>query len=275
MIYKYLDETTLQPVQERTLKFARIEDLNDPFENLPRARLPHEPIEDQIKRIQGLETTKKLLEGLSGDQADRLIREALEKSNAKFDGTKHNTQTTLNQIRIQKGTSDIIGILALTVSQKNSLMWSHYCNKHMGYVLGFDDSHDFFQGRPEASQHLCRLLPVVYSEERVELRTEMDEDASFESFFHKSIDWKYEEEYRMLMPFRFCKEVAQGIHVIEYPVAVLKEVIFGFKCDPKTVEQIRECLKGEDVSYYRAVPSSISYDMEIESEEDYLTYLDD
>lgn len=275
MIYKYLDESTLQPVQDRTLKFARIEDLNDPFENLPRARPTHEPIEDQIQRFQGLETTKKLLEGLSEVDARRSMRDAFKEADSKYNGTQHNTQTLLNHILMQNKTSDILGILALTSSQKNSLMWSHYCNKHKGYVLGFDDSHAFFQGKPETSKYLCRLLPVEYSKERVELGLKMDEGDAFKTFLHKSMDWQYEEECRMLMPFKFCTEVAPSVHVIVYPIEALKEVIFGFRCDRKTVEQIRECLKGEDVRYYRAVPSSISYGMEIESEEAYLTYLDD
>ncbi len=278
MIYKYLDERTLQPVQDRTLKFAMIGDLNDPFENLARVGPDNEPIDDQIKRLKELAPAKKLLASVPPHEVDSLLKAAFETSAEKFDGSRHYTPTLLSQMIMQERTSVGIGILALTSSPKNGLMWSHYANKHQGYVLGFDDSHPFFQGVPEKSEHLLRLLPVQYSEQRIELESTIDKNEAFTTFLQKSSDWSYEQESRMLFPLKFCKEVSPGIHVIEYPIKALKEVIFGFKCDPTLVAAIRSSLEGEDVNYFRAIPSSISYDMEIESEDqfqsDWNTYMD-
>ncbi|EPJ44297.1 MAG: hypothetical protein OFPII_35920 [Osedax symbiont Rs1] len=41
---------------------------------------------------------------------------------------------------------DMYGILSMTERIDNLLMWSHYADSHTGFVIGFDPSHDFFDG---------------------------------------------------------------------------------------------------------------------------------
>ncbi|WP_445358534.1 DUF2971 domain-containing protein [Microbulbifer sp. ANSA005] len=113
-----------------------------------------------------------------------------------------------------------IGILCLTARNDNLLMWSHYANEHQGIVLEFDMEHKFFkQDIPMSRKNssLCRHKGKPW---KVQYRTDRHESAStmesaYDRFFVKSTDWRYEEEYRMILDFN-------GDHNI--PIAVTRNV---------------------------------------------------
>lgn len=93
---------------------------------------------------------------------------------------------------------DDYGIISLTKKPDNLLMWSHYANQHSGMIIEFDPNHEFFvsqytcQGMPKSGQ----LSDVSYKRERLSEFTGFDEP-----YFEKSVDWAYEEEARLLVPF--------------------------------------------------------------------------
>lgn len=275
MIYKYLDENTLQPVTDGTLKFATVPDLNDPFENLGRVKISSTGLESQLSRIERKLEGLGLLNNLDKSARKNLISQVINQTRKDFDGSQHLTATLRLQTRLQESTARMFGILSLASSRKNGLMWSHYANKHQGYVLGLDESHEWFNPPKEAGKYLGRIVPISYSKVRVEIsQTHQDMDTAFKPFFVKSEDWSYEEERRVLLPLKGCKAITPTLHLREYPPEMLKEVIFGYKCSEGTVTKIKEALKGRDILYSRAVPSSVSFDVEIESEENFCENLD-
>lgn len=90
------------------------------------------------------------------------------------------------------------------------LMWSHYADSHRGFALEYDF-------RPTLKDPLPRvgLYPVIYSDNRYDaspfliwaLLTVMgikaknpDIAASIKAALHKSKDWEYEKEWRMIDP---------------------------------------------------------------------------
>lgn len=103
MIYKYLDEKKLEPVTDRTLKFATIDDLNDPFENLPvlesREVTPEDMplVLDKLGDMMGLPLGKvsdpKVLEDLAQTLNEKLIKP--------IDQNKHRFSEILNQIAVR------------------------------------------------------------------------------------------------------------------------------------------------------------------------------
>jgi len=271
MIYKYYDEDTLQPVTDRTLKFATIEDLNDPFECLAVIESREMRPEDVPLILDELG----LLEGYTGPLDQKLLEELAQKFNENSKGliaqTGHNFSSILNQISVRKQVDSALayGILSFSTNPKSGLMWSHYCNKHKGYVLGFDKDHDFFRGGEEKPLGLGRLNPVDYREKRIEIGNKEDQGSFLEIMHRKSDDWAYEHEIRMVMPLKYCKSISPSLHVLEYPKEALKRVIFGFYCPPNTVDEIKTCLSESKVEYLRAVPSSVSFDMELMPEEEF------
>ena len=130
-IYHFLNEKYgLKDLRERRLKVARIMKLNDPFEFL------------------------------GVDLADRVFREAVEKTKKSLSFTK--------------------GLLCFSMNWQNPVMWSHYADKHKGLCLGFDMP-DYL------------LKKVNYVQSRFPKEKELDEDFMLKLLFTKFIHWGYEE----------------------------------------------------------------------------------
>ena len=271
MIYKYLDENTLQPIIDKTLKFATTEDLNDPFENLARPKMSESDLDDQIKRAKKSISNQQIFQHLPEDQRIELISTVCESIKKDYDGSTHNPATLHLQIKSQRATANDLGILSLTTSSKNALMWSHYASKHQGYAIGFDETHAWFNSPTEAGKYIQKITPIKYSKHRCELDPNLDIDKAFAPFLQKSPDWEYENEFRVLYPLSKCQRINNKLHLLKFPDSMIKEVIFGFRCPRETVDIITKALSGLKVEFYRAMPSSISYDMELVKEEDYVT----
>ena len=155
-------------------------------------------------------------------------------------------------------------------------MWSHYSNKHKGYVLGFDENHQWFNPPSKAEDYIGKVIPVSYSKERFEMvKAEMNLDTAMKPFFVKSKDWEYESESRVLLPLAECTEVAPEMFTRDYPSEMLKEVIFGFRCPQEIIIKIKDELKDREVAFLRAMPSSISFDVELQPEEDYFETIEE
>lgn len=84
------------------------------------------------------------------------------------------------------------GIMSFTEENDNLLMWSHYSDQHKGIVIEFDHNHPFFT-KPKSGYG---LQPVLYRKTRVD---KLGESSLIEPYFHKSKEWAYEQEHRLLV----------------------------------------------------------------------------
>ena len=84
------------------------------------------------------------------------------------------------------------GIISFTETKDNLLMWAHYANQHQGVVVEFDTSNNFFS---HGSSNDEKLQRVLYRKERLKECT----DFLMEPYFHKSDEWSYEKEHRLLV----------------------------------------------------------------------------
>lgn len=151
-----------------------------------------------------------------------------------------------------------IGILCLTGKPDNLLMWAHYAASHTGIAIEFDVEHPFFKQEfneplsptgldEDLSKDYGYLKPMIYSETRPEIT--ISSVKSFDSFLVKSNDWKYEEEWRMLMPTANANATQNidGVDVFLYavPKSAIIKVILGCRASDKLLEQVR-IIKNED-----------------------------
>src|SRR6266849_2373668 len=60
----------------------------------------------------------------------------------------------------------MVGILSLTETPDNLLMWSHYADQHRGIVLEFDEHHPILNRRKSSNDEFGHLRKVVYSDIR-------------------------------------------------------------------------------------------------------------
>lgn len=100
---------------------------------------------------------------------------------------------------------DRTGVISLTETKRNLLMWSHYADSHKGMVIEFDIKHKFFN-TPEAGNNFEGLVHRVrYDRERPD-----DVKGWYEWFIYKSDEWIYEKEHRFLVPLHKCSVCFDG-----------------------------------------------------------------
>lgn len=88
------------------------------------------------------------------------------------------------------------GVISLTETEDNLLMWAHYANEHKGIIIELDSEHKFFNVRfsEKNRQYYGQISRVLYRKQR------LNKFNSFvEPYFHKSNEWIYEKEHRFLV----------------------------------------------------------------------------
>ena len=223
IFYKYVPPERINILQNRLIRFTQPNALNDPFEARPNF---HATIEgfarefaNTIRQNPGMweecrrETQTSLNQQAFADRieenpdnAAQLYRslgwepplsDLLEKSYGLKD-------------RLYKEVYNHVGILSLSETRDNLLMWAHYAKEHTGFVLMLDGSHDFFKGNnpsPEIAKGFAKPELVQYKLERPQTPIEAP---PLEILLIKSSDWKHEKEWRYLKHLKdadeWCKD---------------------------------------------------------------------
>lgn len=131
---------------------------------------------------------------------------------------------------------------------KKILMWSHYADSHKGLCLRYRLSKNFIKenSKPDENgfKHMY-LKKVDYSPTSITInRDSINTDLAFAT---KSIDWKYEDEIRLISYNSMQKDYHVGI-----PLDLdskLEAVYFGYRTDDNNCKTIRHLLS--NVSAYR------------------------
>ena len=122
-----------------------------------------------------------------------------------------------------------VGILSLTEVPDNAVMWAHYADNHRGMLLGFDQTHAFFNRRRSQSDEFYHLRRVVYSNVAPAASLlELDGDAIFVA---KGEQWAYEREWRMLAPLKDATRSVpisgDVVYLYAFPLDALSCVVLG------------------------------------------------
>lgn len=131
-------------------------------------------------------------------------------------------------------------IACFTERKDNMLMWSHYADRHSGFVLEYDIKQVVFPtSDTQPSSHPAILFPVIYSDKRLDAthigKSLMDDflislkgenNSSIvlpdifiylKVFLNKAKCWGYENEWRLICPDSYENE---SIKVIMKPTAI-------------------------------------------------------
>lgn len=174
------------------------------------------------------------------------------------------------QVRATLGTKNVvsrewinsIGVLCLTTSPDDLLMWAHYAQNHTGICLGFDSGFEPFS----------TAQPVCYQDSRARvapLDTASREQRLVENvLFVKSPHWKYESEWRCIKrPVRDdekayyrdlykqrpdkCDDIARllasegGPGLYEFDVGALRRVYLGACMRPEWKERVSSAVNAD------------------------------
>jgi len=189
------------------------------------------------------------------------------------------------------------GIVSLTETKDNLLMWSHYAEQHTGMVVEFDVTHEFFTSKfvNENNDKVGKIGRVLYRKERLNKLG----DNLMEPYFHKSDEWAYEKEHRLLLCIyradlllirKSCKEkfISDGyvkedglsdfsdalykvdkplyanintdpdcMPMYKVPQEAIKSITFGCNSTPQFIETVKSKLKSNNMAHIDLFNSSI------------------
>jgi hypothetical protein len=260
VVYKYCDGHGVEILRNLEIKITPPNQFNDPFEFTPNI------ICSNLTR-----TAKRMVKEKDGirEAYQSLKRAGQFKENFRRYRQMHKkNQSALIQLAIKRIPSDLIklqqslldvvsvhfGVLCMSKRRDSLLMWGHYCDKHRGIVIGFDDSHPMFKQTPG-------LHPVNY----VRTRVRIDESAQNmnaewlqrkeEFIFSKNDEWRYEEELRqlfMLSPLRkrALKNGSAGYFSV-IPSEAIVNVTLGIRSSPELGKEIQSLLKNNNFSHVK------------------------
>lgn len=241
VFYKYVSAERIDILQNRLIRFTQPNAMNDPFEAKPYfyklgskeefaknfaeviRQAPFHVWEDYKRATQTQLDQWAFANQLEADpdHAEQLYKDL-----------GHRAILPDLQDRFYKLHNDA-GILSLSETPNNLLMWAHYAEGHTGFVLMLDGSHDFFEG-DIALHGFSKPAPVEYRLKLPHLTIEeaYKETVMLEIFFVKGLDWQYEKEWRYLKfranaNKRFTDTNKLDINLFQLPPKCIMGVILG------------------------------------------------
>src|SRR5262245_32723263 len=128
-----------------------------------------------------------------------------------------------------KKIDQLFGILSLSMTSDNLLLWAHYAAEHRGLAVEIDPTIAAFNRHSGRDESFERYGRVKYS--AVRPRIPETDEILFEHFFVKSPEWAYEQEYRIVRKLSSSVETKDvqpfPVHLYELPANAVLKVIFG------------------------------------------------
>lgn len=285
-LYKYQAGTSeqVESILAKKLYFSSKNGLNDPMDCMPEI--------DWAERRKFFEVGKYCFQ-LSCHGLDSDAREVL--SDVRVINSLYETYANPKNFGVFLNEhSDSIGLLSLSDTPENQLMWSHYANGHRGYCVGIEFEYEESQMLfPSSDFRDCngRLLKIEYTDEPIALvesffalikifvdrnakmkgrkltTDEVIEVLSFKNFgavffehfaaiyYSRKLPlWSYEQEYRFISYPN--KTVGTGLKSLKNASSIL-EITFGCRCSNELRNKLMEGFRGQKVKFYTASISDI------------------
>ena len=218
-------------------------DLNEFYKTVGQSKYGRNLIDDELKK-----NNYNLNLFSSNDIISQLEKIAkMQKLDFDFVGLKENIQSEKDRMfsLLKETLSNKIRMTCFTNKNDNILMWSHYANKHNGICVKYD--------LKDCKELLYSTFPVVYSTKRPSIsknellisssETKVNEDKLLlllvKSLLTKSDEWKYEEEWRSIIP-------TENLISDNLKHKCIKAIYFGVKVEYSKISEIIDKLK-EDI----------------------------
>jgi len=221
-LYKYATPDRLDILQNKTIRFTQPHLFNDPFE-----------ISDTVASLEDFDADQPLVRALLETPVGQTL----------FEMFDHGLSQGLKQYFSYQ-----YGVLSLAGKADNLLMWAHYAKNHRGFVIEFDGEHPFFNRRKSDADRFRYPWKVAYSANRP--ASSLKKYNAVEALLMKSVDWEYEQEWRMIVPVdEATKKIetdAEEVHLFAVPASCITAVILGCRMLASDKGQITELLAADD-----------------------------
>jgi hypothetical protein len=154
-----------------------------------------------------------------------------------------------------------IGVLSLTTVPNDILMWAHYAQNYKGFVIEFDEHHEFFNQPIDSVGLRGCLHQVVYSQDRPNSHSMMELSAR-DIFLSKSAEWKNEQEWRVLQFLEngmrledsgeaILDDEGQPIYLFSFPPSCITGIIFGTRMSDLNRNALYSILSKDEYSHVK------------------------
>lgn len=249
MLFKYLPIERIDVLEKLKIRFSPLMSLNDPFESQPLVDILNER-EEFLKQV--LNDLHELWDKTDISDKTQENMEILEETKFKLIENIRN-KTNLFDVgqEIITHLNDKLGVLSLSRTEENLLMWSHYASEGKGIVIGFDDEHTFFK-QPNMRGELTRPIPVVYTNKRRKIIS--GEDRFYEKLLcEKPRDWSYEEEERLFRTFLTKQDSIikdsydMEIILTDLPKEAILSVYLGYRISKINKNKVLLAIKNNEI----------------------------
>jgi hypothetical protein len=226
ILYKYRDwenENHKRILTEKELFFSASKNFNDPFDTMIPLIYKEEDLTDENILRKLYEVGKETFPELSD-------MELYTKCTERFFEIKENGFFEVEDPEREEN-NNLFGILSLTCLNDNLLMWAHYANSHKGFCIGFN-----IEKLKSLEEGI--VVEVIYDNKMPIMPLFNDIKDYIKLLITKSLDWKYEKEYRILKSYYSNKTINFSSDIVENIVLGLnmkesykKEIISIIKRD--------------------------------------------
>lgn len=215
-LYKYRkagdDEISLKYLRQLivldTAYISNFKDFNDPFEGMFKITLANKT--DYRKKV-----LSDLRNNTVSSRKQRREEARLQTRNRKVGPEMHE--------RVDSMLEKNLGVLCMSTNPRSVLMWSHYASEHRGLLLEYDTLKEPFFHLGDHVKY-STVFPSICLPSK-------DENIPF---LRKSIEWQYEEEFRIVTRVTRCG--------VELQSACLTGVILGARCSSEFEKNVRKLL---------------------------------
>ena len=149
------------------------------------------------------------------------------------------------------------GVLCLCRNGESAAMWAHYAKNHEGFLLEFDENHDFFQqfkvGR------MGEWIEIEYRDERPIWDYEKEKGSGFLKF--KSAEWRYENETRLAIALAMHPNTGaddKGIKcLVTAPADAITSVTIGLRTEVSVIAELEKASCAPEMKHVRRLHASV------------------
>ncbi len=275
LLFRYLAaEWALKTLEEQQFMVSQFSDFNDPFDGAISwsGKLP--TIDDAREAVRRMSDDPDLTFRIQAETGVRLspfkARENLRKTEMKTARTllENFPQNCVEEIDgLRAKLNQDLRVLCFSGSTPDphdeALLWAHYGGEHAGIRIGLE-----ITTQPDWCES---LRPVVYKNERVTIELGFDRSANatqiskalWESLFRKSMSWRYEAEYRLIVHPELCAKIG-GLNYFRVDPKWVKFVDLGAKFQDPAFSERLEKLKSKysGAKFRRATITPLDYTLE-------------
>lgn len=203
LVCKYVGSQAhhLDILRKLQIRFTQPDDLNDPHDCIP-GIVPPTNIAAFVDAVIARTTPNGRLPGLSPD-------EQLNARNALIAKYESNPDELVQRcFAVVRRNINQAGVLSLTSSNENLVLWAHYGDSHRGFVIGLKPGFPPLVQQAWDVQGEGELRPVVYSPTRAIVAIDRI-DLAPDTLYQKHDRWRYEDEWRVVRRLVHCDVAIQ------------------------------------------------------------------